>query len=57
MEAQIIKQATGSSNTLDKVLVITIKPLHLSKRVKSFFQKINSTMEELGSAAAYAMRN
>ncbi|MBG7629893.1 MAG: hypothetical protein IZT56_05620 [Bacteroidetes bacterium] len=57
MEAQIQKIETGSTNSFEKVLVITIKPLNLSKRVKTFLQKLNSTMEGLGSAAAFAIRN
>lgn len=56
---QVLKQSleTFTTNTREKVLVKTITPNKVVKKVKTFLRKVNSTLEEYGSAAAWAIRN
>lgn len=57
MKAQVQTIQTASTNKIEKVLIITINPFNVTNKVKTFFHKVNATMEGLGSAAAFAIRN
>jgi len=57
MEALNQSLETSTVNTRNKVLTKKVTLNKAVKKVKTFLQKVNSTLEEYGSAAAWAIRN